>query len=88
MRRREGELTLGLWLPLACATLVQCVLGFGGKPPPRSEILDGWALPELAKMAKREEVEAQNAALVAYIDDIEKRFGRQEGGRQEHTTHT
>lgn len=76
MRRREGELTLGLWLPLAISTLVQCVLGFGGKPPARSEILEGWALPELAKAVKGEEEEAKRKALGEWFDGMRKRFAK------------
>ena len=76
MRRREGESTLGLWLPLAFATLVQCVLGFGSKPPQRSEILEGWALPELARMVKREEEEAASARLGSWIDQMRERFAK------------
>lgn len=67
-------MTLGLWLPLAIATLVQCVLGFGGKPPSRSELLKGWALPELAKAVRSDEEEAKRKALGEWFDVIRSRF--------------
>lgn len=76
MRLREGTSTLGLWLPLALASLVQCVIGIGGKPPPRSEILRGWALPELAAAIKKDEDAAQMDALGDWIEQIEERFGK------------
>ena len=75
VRRREGEAVLGLWLPLAFATLVQCVVGIGGKPPARSELLAEWALPELSKALKRDEEEANRAALGDWFDQMKARFG-------------
>lgn len=75
MRFREGEAVLGLWLPLAFATLVQCVLGFGGTPPERSELLNGWALPELAKAVRRDEEEGKRERLAEWFEGLKKRFG-------------
>lgn len=90
MRRREGESTLGLWLPLAMASLVQCIAGLFGHPPKKSEILEGWMLPHLAECMKHEEEAAQAEALGRQVEIIEKRFGKrvEEDGRQEHTTDT
>ena len=80
VRRREGELTLGLWLPLAFATLVQCVIGIAQKPPKRSELLATWALPELSRAVRRDEEAGENERLGEWIEDIERRFGRQANG--------
>jgi len=66
---------MGLWLPLAFATLVQCVIGIGTKPPPRSELLSSWALPELSKAVKRDEDEANAAALGNWIENLRERYG-------------
>lgn len=86
MRRREGESTLGLWLPLAMASLVQCIAGLFGHPPKKSEILEGWMLPHLAECMKHEEEAAQAEALGRQVEIIEKRFGKRvEDGRQEFT---
>ena len=76
VRRREGLSTLPLWLPLAFATLVQCVIGIAGKPPKRSELLQAFALPELAAAVARDEDEAENDALGAWLENIERRFGK------------
>ena len=73
---REGLSTLPLWLPLAFASLVQCVCGIGGKPPDRSEILEGFALPELARAVRRDEDEARRAGLEAWVGGIRRRFGK------------
>ena len=90
MRRREGESTLGLWLPLAMATLVRHVAGLSGSPPEISELLASWMLPHLAECMKHEEEAAQAEALGRQVEIIEKRFGKrvEEDGRQEHTTDT
>lgn len=89
MRRREGESTLGLWLPLAMASLVRHVVGLFGSPPKISELLASWMLPHLAECMKHEEEAAQAEGLGRWIEDIEMRFGkREEDGRQEHTTDT
>ena len=88
MRRREGESTLGLWLPLAMASVVQTIAGLFGSPPKASEILAGWMLPHLADAMRREEEKARADGLGRWIEDIERRFGGQEDGRQEHTTDT
>ena len=86
VRRREGESTLGLWLPLAMASLVQCIVGLFGHPPKTSEILARWMLPHLAAAIKREEDAAQAEGLGRWVEDIERRFGkREEDGRQEFT---
>lgn len=76
VKRREGLSTLPLWLPLAFATLVQCVCGIGGKPPTRSELLASFALPELSAAVRRDEEEAENDALGAWLENIERRFGK------------
>ena len=89
VRRREGESTLGLWLPLAMASLVQCIDGLFGHPPKKSEILEGWMLPHLAETMRREEEQARAEGLGRWVEDIERRFGkREEDGRKEHTTDT
>lgn len=75
VRRREGEAVLGLWLPLAFATLVQCVIRFGGRPPERSELLASWALPELSKAVKRDEEAGERERLNAWFEDMKARFG-------------
>ena len=90
MRRREGESTLGLWLPLAMASVVQTIAGLFGSPPKASEILARWMLPHLSEAMRREEEQARADGLGRWIEDIEKRFGKreEEDGRQEHTTDT
>ena len=84
MRRREGEAVLGLWLPLAFATLVQCVIGIGGQPPKRSELLESWCLVELAKAVKLDEDAEQAEALGKWVEGFEKRFGRNGGEIDRH----
>ena len=76
VRRREGASTIGLWLPLALASLVQCVCGIGGSPPDRSEILQSFALPELARAVRRDEDDARRDGLEAWVDGIRRRFGK------------
>ena len=70
---------MGLWLPLAMATLVQCVIGILAKPPARSELLESWALPELSKAVKRDEEEANRDRLTAWFDGMKARFGTNGG---------
>lgn len=87
MRRREGESTLGLWLPLAMASLVQSIVGLFGSPPKVSEILARWMLPHLSEAIRREEDAARAEGLGRWVEDIEKRFGKRETtDGEEHTT--
>ena len=85
VHRREGESTLGLWLPLAIASVVQCVEGLFATPRKASEILGGWMLPHLANAIRREEEAAQAEALGRQVEIIEKRFGKRETDGEEHT---
>lgn len=55
---------------------MQCVLGFGGTPPARSELLEGWALPELAKAVKLDEDEAERKKLERWLGDMRNRFAK------------
>ena len=82
MHRREGASTLGLWLPLALASLVQSVVGLFGKPPATSELLGSWMLPHLAAAMRREEEAARAGALGDWLDGLERRFGRSEDGER------
>ena len=41
-----------------------------------SEILRGWALPELAAAIKKDEDAAQMDALGDWVEKIEERFGK------------
>ena len=76
VRRRAGASTIGLWLPLALASLVQCVCALGGSPPDRSEILESFALPELARAVRRDEDAARREGLGAWVDGMRRRFGK------------
>ena len=71
------------------ASLVRSIAGLFGRPPPASEILEGWMLPHLANVMRQEEEAAQAEALGRQVEILEKRFGKRvEDGRQEHTTDT
>lgn len=81
MRRREGSSTLGLWLPIALARLIQSVRGICGKPPKLSEILGGFALPELAKAVRMDEEEGERDALAEWFEDMKTRADN--GGQED-----
>lgn len=66
---------MGLWLPLAFAELIQVIGGMFGNAPKKSEILDHFALPELAKAMKRSEEEARRDGLANWFDGLSERFG-------------
>ncbi len=75
MRLREGASTMGLWLPLAFAELIQVIIGMFGNAPKKSEILEHFALPELAKAMKRDEEGARLDGLTSWIVGMKERFG-------------
>ena len=76
VRRREGEAVMGLWLPLAFATLVQTVVGICGKPPARSELLASWSLPELSKAVRQDEERKRADDLGDWFESMERRYGQ------------
>ena len=75
---------MGLWLPLAFATLVQCVIGIGGKPPKRSDLLKSGCLVELAKAVKVDEDAEQADRLSEWVEGFERRFGNNGGEIDRH----
>lgn len=75
---REGQLALGVWLPLAFADLLGWTISMATmnqSTPGRAEILDSWGLQHLASAVRDEDLRAEDARLVAGFNRIAKRFG-------------
>lgn len=80
---REGEATLGVWLPLALADVfaaLVCLMRPWLKDPnslevpERSETLRGWLLPMMAKSLEADEKERKALALFKSAKAIKARF--------------
>lgn len=80
---REGEATLGVWLPLALAdvfAVLVCLMRPWLKDPnslevpERSETLRNWLLPMMAKSLEADEKERKALALFKSAKAIKARF--------------
>lgn len=80
---REGEATLGVWLPLALADIfaaLVCLMRPWLKEPnslevpERSETLQGWLLPMMAKSLGEDEKERAALALFNSVKALKARF--------------
>ncbi|MBQ2336498.1 MAG: hypothetical protein II381_09300 [Victivallales bacterium] len=78
---REGEKTIGVWLPLALADLMRMLHavqrragGDTGKIqlPERSEILESWMLPAMAAAAKEDEEEAAAFEMLQSVRNLKR----------------
>jgi len=79
---REGEKTLGVWLPLALADIMRMLAvvsrraaGFTGEvdPPSRALILSSWQLPAMSAAVAEDEEEAKAFAMLKSVQDLAKR---------------
>ena len=80
---REGEATIGVWLPLALADIfaaLVCLMRPWLKEPnslevpERSETLRNWLLPMMAKSLKADEDERKAMALFNAAKAIKEKF--------------
>lgn len=80
---REGEATIGVWLPLALADIFAALVCLmrpwlkepnAMKVPERSETLQGWLLPMMAKSLKADEEERKAMALFEAAKALKARF--------------
>ena len=80
---REGEATIGVWLPLALADIFAALVCLmrpwlkdpgSLKIPKRSETLEGWLLPMMAKSLGEDEKEREALALFNSVKALKARF--------------
>ena len=80
---REGEATIGVWLPLALADLMAALTCLirpwlkdpnALKPPKRSETLKSWLLPMMAKSLEADEKESDALALYNSIKELKEKL--------------
>lgn len=78
---REGEKTIGVWLPLAIADVVLMLIavskraaGHTGeiKLPKRSEIIKAWMLPVMSEAMAEDEAEAEAIAMLESVRNLKK----------------
>ena len=78
---REGEKTIGVWLPLALADLMRMMVVVarraGGdtgeiQMMDRSKILQSWMLPAMAAAAKEDEEEAAAFAMLQSVRNLKR----------------
>ena len=79
----EGEATIGVWLPLALADIFAALVCLirpwlkdpeSLKVPERSETLQGWLLPMMAKSLSADEKERAALALFNSVKALKARF--------------
>ncbi len=66
-----------MWLPLAFASLVRCIIGLVGKAPEIDEVLDAWLLPEMAEAARNDRREMEARAEMSWFEKLEKKYGKE-----------
>ena len=80
---REGEATIGVWLPLALADIFAALVCLmrpwlkepnAMEVPERSETLQGWLLPMMAKSLEADEKERKALAMFKSAKAIKARF--------------
>ena len=80
---REGEATIGVWLPLALADIFASLVCLmrpwlkepnALKVPSRSETVAGWCLPMLAKSLGADEKEREALALLNSVRALKARL--------------
>ena len=80
---REGEATLGVWLPVALADILAALVCLmrpwlkepnAMKVPSRAEILAGWCLPMMSKCIDADEREREALALSESVKRLKERF--------------
>ena len=80
---REGEATIGVWLPLALADIFAALVCLmrpwlnepnALKVPSRSETVAGWYLPMLAKSLGADEKEREALALLNSVRALKARL--------------
>lgn len=78
---REGEKTIGVWLPLAIADVVLMLdvvakraAGVTGKIDvmKRSEVLKAWMLPVMSEAMAEDEAEAEAVAMLNSVRNLKK----------------
>ena len=76
---REGEVALGVWLPLALGSMMTLALNAlksKGEPEVKmSDVLASWALPTRAEGMRREEAREANDRMIANFNALAERFG-------------
>lgn len=77
VRLDEGRAAMGVWLPLAFASLVRCIIGMFGNAPEIDEVLDSWLLPEMAEAARNDRKELEAREAVGWFEKLEKRYGKE-----------